>query len=331
MVELPKRQTLENAAKLVYEVMPPTPQYAWPLLGEALDMEVWVKHENHTPTGAFKARGGITFINWLRATHPEVKGIITATRGNHGQSQAMAASREGLECVVLVPEGNSTEKNDAMKGFGAELIIHGKDFDEARLEAERLAKERGLFIVPSFHHALVRGVASYGLELFSKVDDLDAVFVPIGCGSGICATIMAREALGLKTKIYGVVSENADSAKRSFDAGDMIETKSATTFADGMAVRVPVEEAFNIYKAYAEDIITVSDEQVADAIRLYYHATHNIAEGAGAAPLAALTKMRNQNPDEWRGKKVATILCGQNIDTEWFVKVMQGGTPHIKL
>ncbi len=317
------KSDLQKASALVYKAMAPTPQYAWPLLARELGMEVWVKHENHTPTGAFKVRGGLTFMDWLTRTHPEVKGIITATRGNHGQSQAFAAAHYGIEAVIVVPEGNSIEKNQAMEAFGGKLIIHGKDFDEAREEAERIAKTQNLFMVPSFHEALVRGVATYGYELFTAIANLDVVYVPIGCGSGICGTIMARDALGIDTKIIGVVSENAPTAKLSRDAGKLIETKSARTFADGMAVRIPVRQAFEIYQNGTHDIISVSDKEVADAIRLYYRATHNLAEGAGAAPLAALMQQRNQ----WQGKKIGVILCGQNIDTDWFATVIQGQTP----
>ncbi len=319
------RETIEAASKIVYQSMAPTPQYQWPLLKTALGSEVWVKHENHTPTGAFKVRGGLTFIHWLKQNHPDVTGIITATRGNHGQSQAFAARKHGLRTVILVPEGNSSEKNAAMEGFGGEVIIHGKDFDEARLRSEELAQQEGLFLVPSFHEQLVHGVSTYAYEFFNAVPDLDTVYVPIGCGSGICGTIMARNALGLKTKIIGVVSENAATAKLSFVAGKLIETPSAITFADGMAVRVPVQSSFDIYANNVEDIITVSDEEVADAIRLYYRATHNIAEGAGAAPLAALTQQKHK----MTGKKAGVILCGQNIDTDWFVTVMSGKTPTV--
>ena len=316
---------IEAAAQIVYRAMSPTPQYSWPLLSQEVGCDVWVKHENHTPTGAFKIRGGLTFIDWLHRTHPDCKGIITATRGNHGQSQAFAARQYGLRAVIVVPQGNSTEKNAAMKGFGGELIIHGQDFDEARLEAERLAAEMDLFLVPSFHEQLVRGVATYGLELFQAVRDLDVVFVPIGCGSGICATIMARDALGLSTKIIGVVSENAQACLLSKKAGKLVETDTAKTFADGVAVRVPVAEAFEIYGPGTHDIVSVSDRDVADAIRLYYRTTHNLVEGAGAAPLAALMN----TADQWRDKKVGIILCGQNIDAAWFQTVMSGDIPSV--
>ncbi len=318
-------EALEKAAELVYTQMPPTPQYAWPQLAARLGCEVWVKHENHTPTGAFKVRGGITFIDWLTREHPEAQGICTATRGNHGQSQARAAVAAGLKAKIYAPFGNSVEKNAAMRAFGAELIEFGEDFDTARVEAFRVAEEEGLAVVPPFHPELVRGVATYALELFSAVPDLDTVYVPIGCGSGICGTILARDALGLKTKVVGVVSENAQTAKLSVEAGRMVETNSARTFADGMAVRVPVQEAFDIYSKGAERIVAVSDAEVAEAIRVYFRDIHNLAEGAGAAPLAALM----QEKEAMRGRKVGVILCGGNIDTDWFVTVMRGGVPEV--
>lgn len=318
-------EDLKAAAGLVYAQMAPTPQYAWPLLAKRAGCDVIVKHENHTPTGAFKVRGGITFIDWLRRTHPNCPGIITATRGNHGQSQARAAVAAGLRAVVYVPHGNSVEKNAAMRAFGAELVEFGEDFDTARVEAFRVGAEEGLFTVPPFHPELVRGVATYGLELFTAHPDLDTVYVPIGCGSGICGTIIARDALGVGTKIVGVVSENAQTAKLSVEAGRMVETNSANTFADGMAVRVPVQEAFNIYSKGADRIITVSDDEVAEAIRVYYHDTHNLAEGAGAAPLAALLQERAQ----LAGRKAGVILCGGNIDTGPLTQVLQGVTPTV--
>ncbi|MEM1064763.1 MAG: threonine dehydratase [Pseudomonadota bacterium] len=317
------KDELTAASSLVNTHMPPTPQHSWPLLAQRLGCEVIVKHENHTPTGAFKVRGGITFIDWLKRAHPDAPGIITATRGNHGQSQARAATAAGLRAVVYVPRGNSVEKNAAMRAFGAELVEHGDDFDEARVEAYRVAEEEGLFIVPPFHRELVRGVATYGLELFSEHPDLHAVYVPIGCGSGICGTIAARDALGLSTRIVGVVSENAQTAKLSVEAGRPVETNDARTFADGMAVRVPVPEAMEIYGRGAERIVTVSDDAVAEAIRIFYADTHNLAEGAGAAPLAALMQERAA----MAGRKVAVILCGGNIDRDWFAQVLAGKTP----
>ena len=319
------RQELEDAAAFVHSKMPETPQYAWPLLANATGAEVWVKHENHTPTGAFKVRGAFTFIDWLVREHPGVPGICTATRGNHGQGQAWAATKAGLTAKVYVPKGNSIEKNAAMQAWGAELVEFGQDFDTARLEAIRVAEEQGLFIVPPFHRELVRGVATYANELFLAQPDLHTVYVPIGCGSGICGLISARDALGLDTQIVGVVSEHAQTAKLSVEAGRVVETDTAATFADGMAVRMPVPEAMAIYGPGAERIITVSEEDVANAIRLYFTATHNVAEGAGAAPLAGLMRER----DKMKGKKVGVILCGGNIDTSWFQTVLAGGIPRM--
>ena len=314
---------LQDAATMVHAHMPPTPAHDWPLLAEALDTPVVVKHENHAPTGAFKVRGGITFLDWVRRTHPEAEGIVTATRGNHGQSQARAATALGLKAKIYVPRGNSTEKNAAMRAYGGEVIEHGDDFDEARVEAMRIA-ETGAFVpVPPFHTELVRGVATYGLELFTAHPDLDVVYVPIGCGSGICGTIAARDALGLKTRIVGVVATQAAGAKLSVEAGHLVETNAARTFADGMAVRVPVQAAFDIYSHGSERIETVSETEIADAIRLYYTATHNIAEGAGAAALAAALRNKDRN----RGAKVGLILSGGNIDMGWFATLLAGGTP----
>jgi threonine dehydratase len=252
-----------------------------------------------------------------------VEGIITATRGNHGQSQARAATSAGLRAKILVPLGNAVEKNAAMRAFGAELVEFGEDFDEARVEAQRLATEENLQMVPPFHKELVRGVASYALELFTGAPDLDIVYVPIGCGSGICGTIAARDALGLRTTIVGVVSTEAPAARLSFEAGRLIETSSAKTFADGMAVRVMVKEAFDIYSANVDRIIAVSDDEVAEAMRIYFRDTHNVAEGAGAAPLAAVMQERRTI----QGKNVGVILSGGNVDTDVFVTVLRGETP----
>ncbi len=312
---------LKRAADLVYTRMPATPQYAWPQLKARLGCEVWVKHENHTPTGAFKVRGGITFIDWLRRTHPDVAGICTATRGNHGQSQARAATAAGLRALVYVPHGNSVEKNASMRAFGAELVEHGQDFDTARVEAFRVAEEQGLAIVPPFHEELVRGVATYAYELFTAAPDLDAVYVPIGCGSGICGTILARDALGLKTEVIAVVAEGAPCARLSVEAGRLVETNAADTFADGMAVRVPVQAAFDIYAKGASRFVTVSDAEIAQAMRVLYEDTHNLAEGSGAAALAALM----QEKDAMAGRKAGVILSGGNVDAGVFAGVLTGG------
>ncbi len=303
--------------------MSPTPQIHWPLLDKASGARVVVKHENHTPIGAFKVRGGITFVDWLRRNRPDARGIVTATRGNHGQSVARAATAAGLIAKIFVPRGNSSEKNEAMKGFGAELIIHGDDFDEARVEAHRIATDEGLVFVPPFHRELVKGVATYALEFFEEYPGLDTVYVAIGCGSGICGLIQVRDALGLRTRIVGVVSSNANAVSLSIASGRAVETNSARTMADGIAVRVPVQEALEIYSRGADRIVEVDDEEIMDAIRLYYRATHNIAEGAGAAPLAALLKESGQ----MAGKEVGLILSGGNIDTDWLLDVLAGRNP----
>jgi len=301
---------LEAATRIVYAAMPPTPQYAWPLLAGRTECDVWVKHENHTPTGAFKVRGGFIYLDSIRRTRPGVRGLVTATRGNHGQSLPYAARGTGVAVTVCVPHGNSAEKNAAMRAFGAELIEAGRDFDEARERAAQLAAERGLELVPSFHPDLVRGVATYALELFRAVPDLDTVYVPVGMGSGICGLMRTRDLLGLATRIVGVVSAHAPAMALSFEAGHVVTTETADTFADGMACRVPDPGAFAAIQAGTDRIVRVTDAEVAAAIRAYWTDTHNLAEGAGAAPLAALLQERGA----MRGKRVAVILCGGNID-----------------
>lgn len=316
---------LEQACDLVYQQMQATPQYAWPLLGQDLGCEVWVKHENHTSTGAFKVRGGITFIDWVQRAYPDVLGIVTATRGNHGQSQARAATRVGLSANIYVPEGNSKEKNRAMRAFGANLVEFGADFDDARIEAMAQAELNNWLAVPAFHKEIVRGVATYAYEFLSAAPHLDTIYVPIGCGSGICGTILARDALGLTTKIVGVVSEHAQTAKLSVDQGKLVETNSARTFADGMAVRVPVEAAYNIYRHGATRIISVSETEIAEAMRLYYRSIHQVSEGAGAAALAGLMQER----EAMSGKAVGVILTGGNIDSDDFLTVLSGDLPKV--
>ncbi|NKC29445.1 threonine dehydratase [Falsiroseomonas selenitidurans] len=305
---------LEAAARLVHAVFPPTPQLAWPLLAQRTGAEVWVKHENHTPTGAFKVRGGLVFMERLKRERPQVPGIISATRGNHGQSLAFAGQRLGVRVTIVVPEGNSREKNAAMRAQGARLVEHGADFDAARAHAMARAAAEGLEFAPSFAPDLVRGVGTYALELFRGAPLLDALYVPIGLGSGICGCIMARDLLGLRTEIIGVQSTGADSYARSLAAGRVVETARAETKADGMATRVPDPAALAIIAKGAARIVTVTDEEVAAAIRAYWQDTHNLAEGAGAAPLAALLRER----DRMAGRRVATILCGGNIDLDLF-------------
>ena len=314
---------LKNAQQTVYRSMQPTPQYCWPILCAEIGAELWMKHENHTPIGAFKARGGLVYLERLKERDPTATGIISATRGNHGQSLALAAGKYGLHCKILVPHGNSTEKNAAMRALGADLIEHGSDFDEARDEAERLAEIEGLHMVPSFHPDLVAGVGSYAMELFSAVPDLEIVYVPLGLGSGICGLISARDALGLSTKIVGVVPENAAAYALSWQAGRVVEVNSVATFADGIAVRIPHKGAFEMIRNGADHIVTVKEDEIADAARLIYRATHNLAEGAGAAALAAALKERQTLKD----RKVAVILSGQNIDTDWFLEILSQRTP----
>ncbi len=313
---------LEKAREVVYSAMPPTPQYVWPLLAEEAQAEVWVKHENHTPTGAFKVRGGLVHMR-LRRERGQTKGVITATRGNHGQSIPFAARREGIEATVVVPLGNSVEKNAAMRALGAELVEAGHDFDAAKAEAERLAAERGLDMVASFQPELVRGVATYAYELFKAAGELDAVYVPIGLGSGICGVIAVRDLLGLRTKVIGVVSDRANGYALSFKAGKPVATNSAATFADGMAVRGPDAVAVETINKGAERVVEVTDDEVAHAMRSLYRATHNVAEGAGAAAFAALMKERAL----MRAKRVGVILTGGNIDAPKFAQVLGGHTP----
>jgi threonine dehydratase len=316
-------EELRMATQRVHAQVPPTPQHAWPLLAEAAGCQIWVKHENHTPTGAFKARGAITYVDWLRRAHPEVAGLITATRGNHGQAIVRAATASAVPVTIIVPLGNSAEKNAAMRAFGAKLIEHGEDFDHAKAYAHALAREQNLWMVPSFHDELVRGVASYGLELFDAVPDLDTVYVPVGCGSGLCGTMAARDALGLKTKVVGVVSAHVDAAKRSFEQRVLIPSETAHTFADGVAVCTPVQAALDQFIAGADRFVAVTDDEIAEAIRLYWRTTHNLAEGAGAAALAALMQER----EAMRGKRVAVILSGGNVDTGMAEQLLGGKTP----
>jgi threonine dehydratase len=304
---------LEAAAGLVRTVVPATPQYAWPLLADRTGAEVWIKHENHTPIGAFKRSG------------PRVGGIVTATRGNHGQSVALAGRRAGVAVTILVPRGNSAEKNAAMEAFGAELIVHGRDFDEAKARAMQVARERNLYYLPSFDPLLVKGVATYALELFRAVADVHTVYVPIGMGSGICGVIAARDLLGLSTEIVGVVAAAAPAIALSVEAGHPVPTNSAPTFADGMACRDPHADALAIIARGAARIVRVGEDEIAEAIRLLWTATHNVAEGAGAASLAALVKER----DRMAGKRVGVILSGGNIDADMLRTVLSGQTPDV--
>ena len=307
-------QEIRRAHEIVLGALKPTPAIGWPLLAERLGAEVVVKHENHLPTGAFKVRGGLVYVDALTKREPATRGVISATRGNHGQSLAFAGRRAGLQVTIVVPEGNSREKNAAMRALGAELIEFGHDFQAAREEAMRLAEARGLHMVPSFHRDLALGVSTYALELLSEHPELDTLYVPIGQGSGICGCIAARDALGLKTDIVGVQSAEAPAYALSFAAGHVVRTNSADTYADGMATRVPDEEALAVIAKGAARITLVNDEEIASAIRAYWTDTHNLAEGAGAAALAAAMKERSR----LKGRKVGLVLSGGNIDFDLF-------------
>ena len=311
---------LYHAQEIVARAIAPTPQISWPLLSQRVGAEVWVKHENHTPVGAFKLRGGVVYVDELKRRQPNVTGVIAATRGNHGQSVAFAASEAGLRVVIVVPHANSREKNAAMRALGAELIEHGSDFQDAYEHACRLAESQGLHFVPSFGDALVAGVASYALELFRAVSDLAAVYVPIGLGSGICGTIAARDALGLKTEVIGVVASGAPTYALSFNAGRPIASDTAQTIADGMAVRVPDPRALEIMLAGASRIVTVDENEIQASMRHLFSDTHNVAEGAGAAALAAFLQERHR----MRGRRVAVILSGGNVDRDVFAQTLGG-------
>jgi len=311
-------ETLENAAALVRRVVPPTPQYCWPLLSRRVGAELWVKHENHTPIGAFKIRGGLVYLDEIKRSQPEIRGVVTATTGNHGQSIALAATRFELKATIVAPFGNSPEKNRAMVGFGARLVEAGHDFQAAYEYAVALAERENLHLVRSYDALLVRGVASYALELFRAVAELDTVYVPIGLGSGICGVIATRDALGLRTEIVGVVAESAPTYALSFAASRPVSTNSADTMAGGLAVRVPDPEALDIICRGAARIVTVSEAEIRRAMRIMFTNTHNLAEGAGAAPLAAALQEREQ----LRGTRVAVIQSGGNIDRALFAEIL---------
>jgi threonine dehydratase len=318
--DLPDRARIEAAADIVHAAMPATPTHAWPLLAARTGADVRVKHENHTPIGAFKVRGGLIHLRELKAASPNVIGVIAATRGNHGQSIAFAARALGLAATIVVPEGNSAGKNAAMRAFGAELVVHGHDFQAALEHAGALAAARGLVMVPSYAETLVAGVASYGIELFAAAPDLDTLYVPIGLGSGITGCIAAREALGLTTKIVGVVAEAAPAYALSFAGGEPVSTNSADTMADGLACRVPVADAVAVINRYAERVVAVSDDEIRAAMRHYFTDTHNVAEGAGAAALAALLK----EGDAMAGRTVGLVLSGGNVDREVYRGILAG-------
>jgi len=318
-MQLPSHQDLIAATEVVRKVMPPTPTYSWPLLNARAGAEVWVKHENHSPVGAFKLRGAMVYTDWLNRTHPEVKGIIAATRGNHGQGVARAAAYYGLTSTIVVPHGNSREKNRAMVALSAELIEHGEDFQSALEYAATLATNRGLHLIPSYHPLLVHGTGTYALELFTIAPQLEAVYVPIGLGSSISGVLAARAALGLATKVIGVVASASPSYALSFHAKQVIAHASETKLADGLACRLPVAEALDVILAGVDHIVEVSEEEIAAAMRAIYEDTHNVAEGSAAAALAGLLKERDQQ----QGKRVGFVLTGGNVDREVFLGALQ--------
>ena len=318
---LPTLSQIEEAQAVVYRHMPPTPQYSWPLINQRLGTEAWIKHENHTPVGAFKLRGALVYMDWLRRTQPDLAGVVAATRGNHGQGVGMAARISGLKAVIVVPYGNSHEKNRAMKAQGAELIESGNDFQESLEFARVLARERGFAMVDSFHEKLVMGTATYALEFFKEAPSLDIVFIPIGLGSSICGAAAARNALGLKTEIAGVVSAASPSYARSFSQRSIVEAPAATRIADGLACRTPNASAMEAIWSNVSRIVEVSDSEIAAAMRAYYEDTHNVAEGAAGAALAAAIQERSH----LKGKRVGVVLSGGNVDASVFAQVLVGG------
>lgn len=321
-MSLPSLSDIEAAAQVVYREFSPTPQYRWALLSQRLDAHCWVKHENHTPVGAFKIRGGLTYFNALHQRRQLPREVISATRGNHGQSIGWAARSHGVACTIVVPKGNSVEKNAAMRALGVHLVEHGDDFQDSREHARRLAQERHAHMVPSFHADLLSGVSTYWWEFMRAVPELDVIYVPIGQGSGACSAIAARAALSHRARIIGVVSAHATTYADSLAAGKVVEAPVSTQLADGMACRVADADALAILRTHLDGIVQVSDEEVAQAMRMLYTDTHNVAEGAGAASFAAAWQERELN----RGKQVGTTLCGGNVDAAVLARVLMGAS-----
>jgi threonine dehydratase len=318
-----ERDEVAAARETVRAFVPPTPQYAWPLLQKRLGRKVWVKHENHTPAGAFKVRGGLTYFEALAREQPGVRGVISATRGNHGQSVGWGARKYGLAATIVVPRGNSVEKNNAMQALGVQLLEHGDDFQAAREFAVGVAAERGLHMVPSFHRNLVKGVMTYWVEFFESFprgEEPAVVFVPVGQGSGFCSAAAARAYTGARSALVGVVSAHATTYLDSFRAGRVVEAPVTTQLADGMACRLADDEALQIVLREAEDIVAVTDHEVANAMRILFADTHNVAEGAGAGALAAAI----QQGDRWAGQPVGVALTGGNVDSDVFARVLAG-------
>lgn len=321
-MKLPTLAEIREAQNVLYRYMPPTPQYSWPLINQRLGSEVWIKHENHTPVGAFKIRGALIYAEWLKKTQPRLNGIVAATRGNHGQGVAMAARIHGIPCVILVPHGNSAEKNRAMIAQGAELLEHGHDFQESLEHARTLAADRGFMMIDSFHERLVMGTATYALELFQCAPALDRVYVPIGLGSSVCGVSAARNALNLNTEIIGVVASGSPSYALSFAQHKVVEAPSRTAIADGLACRTPNADAMEIIWQNVTRIVEVSDAEIASAMRCVFQDTHNVAEGAAAASLAGAMKELEAN----RGRRIGVILTGGNVDARVFARVLAGET-----
>lgn len=317
--DTPTLGDIEAAAQTVYAAFGPTPQYRWATLSERLGTDCWVKHENHTPVGAFKVRGGLTYLEYLKQTGTLPKRLVSATRGNHGQSLAYASARHGVTCTIVVPMGNSLEKNRAMRALGAQVIEHGRDFQAAREHAQQVADQTGAHFVPSYHPALVRGVATYWWEFLRAVPQLDVLFVPIGLGSGACAALAAKHALGHGVRVVGVISAHATTYADSIAAGRVVEAEVSTVLADGLAVRRADPQALAHLMGGLDHTVQVSDSQVAQAMRDLFEDTHNVAEGAGAASFAAAWSER----EVLRGQVVGTTLCGGNVDADVLARVLQ--------
>ena len=318
MNKLPDLAALEAACDLIYPHLQQTPHISWPMLNTRAGFELWLKHENHNPTGSFKVRGGLVYLHNLLQREPNVPGVVAATRGNFGQSIAYAAAQHGLRSVVCAPEGNSPDKNRAMQTLGAELIVHGADFDESVAHAIRLAESEGLHLIPSFHMDLVAGVATYAFELLQSVSP-DKIYVPIGLGSGICGVAAAKQALGKKTEIIGVVAEGADTYSQSYRARRLIPTNAAHTIADGLAVRNPSGPALEVMLSHVANVITVTDIQIEQAMRMLFEDTHNVVEGAGAAATAGAFAEADQN----KGQTVAAVVTGSNVHRQEYTRILQ--------
>jgi threonine dehydratase len=332
-MRLPTRDEIRAGRALVYRFMPPTPQYTWPLLNQRLGTEAWVKHENHTPIGAFKVRGALIYLNWLKDQKSGLRGVVAATRGNHGQGVGLAARFLGLKAVIVVPHGNSPEKNQAMLAQGVELVEHGHDFQASLEFARTLAADRGFEMVDSFHQQLVLGTAGYAMEFFESVPPIDRIYVPIGMGSSICGVVSARNALELSTEIVGVVAEQSPSAAISFRQRQVVEAPAKTLIADGLACRRPNAEALEIIVENVARIVEVSEDEIKDAMRALYQDTHNLAEGAGAASLAGalLEKAALREKDALGGKRIGIVLTGGNVDREVFAAVLNGAAQPVEV